>query len=67
MKRELLGQRELPPLDLAEPRVGALDGDLTDDGGVYGMDNVGEGSLTIERMVPRSQLRPRYGSGWQPG
>ena len=29
------------------------------------MDNVGESGLTIERMIDRSRLQPRYGSGWQ--
>ena len=34
---------------------------------IHGMDNVGERGLTIERIVPRDRLTPRYGSGWQPG
>jgi len=33
---------------------------------VHGGDNVAEASvLTIERRIARSQLRPRYGAGWQ--
>ena len=57
---------ELAPVGLAEPGVVTLVGDLPDDGGVHGCDNVAEGLLTIERVIARSQLQPRYGSGWQP-
>ena len=63
-----LRQCELAAVDLAEPAVVALGGDLADDGSIHGMDNVAEsGLMTIDRVVPRSRLRPRYGSGWQPG
>jgi hypothetical protein len=30
------------------------------------MDNVGENSLTIERVIARSRFSPRCGSGQQP-
>jgi hypothetical protein len=59
-------QLERASVNLAEPGLLALHGDLADDGRVYGGDNVGESGLTIERIVPRDRLVPRYGSGWQP-
>jgi hypothetical protein len=33
---------------------------------LYGCYNVAEGLLTIERVIARSRLKPRRGSGWQP-
>ena len=62
----LLGQLEHAPGGLAEPCLAAFGGDFADDGCVHGGDNVAESGLTIERIVPRSRLKPRYGSGWQP-
>jgi len=61
-----IAQLELAPARLVEPGLLALRRDLPDDCSVYGGDNVGESGLTIERMIARSRLQPRYGSGWQP-
>ena len=33
---------------------------------LHGVDNVGESSLTIERVIARSRLLPCRGSGWHP-
>jgi len=60
------GAHEHAPVGLVEPGLLALRRDLADDGGVHGCDNVAEGLLTIERVIARSRLQPRYGSGWQP-
>ena len=51
---------------LAKPRLVAVIAGLYQHGAVYGGDNVGESGLTIERIVPRSRLKPRRGLGWQP-
>src|SRR5262249_49149191 len=34
---------------------------------VHGGHNVAESRLTVDRWIARSLLRPRSGSGWQPG
>ena len=61
----LAGQGELAAFGFDEAAGVALGLDLTQDRGVHGVDNVGESGLTIERMIDRSRLQPRYGSGWQ--
>ena len=59
-------QLEHAPVGFVEPGILALRGDLADDGRVHGCNNVAEGLLTIERVIARSRLKPRRGSGWQP-
>ena len=63
----LLGQLEFAASGFPEPGGVALLLDLAQDARVYGVDNVAEGPLVFDRMIARSRLRPRYGSGWQPG
>jgi len=60
------GQLKHAPVGLAEPGILALRRYLADDGRVHGCNNVAEGLLTIERVIARSRLKPRRGSGWQP-
>ena len=59
----ILGERNRPGL---EPGVLPLGADLAQDRGIHGGHNVAESALTVDRVISRTLLRPRYGSGWQP-
>jgi hypothetical protein len=60
-----LDQGEGAALGLAELGLSAL-ADVAEDRRVHGGDNVAESGLTVERLIERKRLVPRYGSGWQP-
>jgi hypothetical protein len=51
---------------LLEPRLFALGRDLPEHCRLHGRNNVADNLLTFDKMIPRSRLRPQYGSGWQP-
>jgi hypothetical protein len=64
--RPTFGPRgKLPVLHLFEPRRLPLLEDLAGDSPIHGADNVAEKLWSVDKLIPRSRLRPRYGSGWQ--
>jgi hypothetical protein len=63
----LLGDGEVPAVGLLEAGLGPLLLNLAQDGRIHGGDNVAESLLTFDRLIERSRLVPRRGSGWRPG